>query len=495
MDSSVSQFDSSLTMRKLTSVVEYPESLYFERKGIEGDSASPTKLANELIGMLNADGGVVVLGVSDDGVLQNMSALGQGKIEKYRQVCQDFITPTPKVKIEEVTIDDCLIFIYHVREDYESLFSRKDSNGKDNVYKRVGGSNYGPLTHEEITNLQCDKNLRRFEDQIVEGFDSSDLDRATLNEYATKISFQGTDDDLLVCRNLAKREQDGTVRYKNSAVLLFAQDPDKYVTSAYVRYVRYSGVYAGAGKSYNVVKDERFYGNIPTLIKKVRDFLYASFDDYYSLDTATGVFNRLPEYPEGAWLEGVVNAIFHRSYNLQGNSIYIKHYDNRLEISNSGPLPAQVKVSNIREQRFSRNPRIARVLFEMDFVRELNEGVKRIFQSMSSLHLPDPVYRDKDDIVTLTLINTVFGNEKHIPSEILIKMNDNMKEYSDTKRRVVLYLLQNGHGTISDIAEELKVSNRAVRNNLYNLVDDGIVKRNSDKQRDANATYAFQTNA
>jgi ATP-dependent DNA helicase RecG len=180
---------------------------------------------------------------------------------------------------------------------------------------------------------------------------------------------------------------------------------------------------------------------------------------------------------------------------LQGNSIYIKHYDNRLEISNSGPLPAQVKVDKIKEQRFSRNPRIGRVLYEMGFVRELNEGVKRIFASMSDLQLTEPIYEDKDDIVTLTLANTIFGNEKHIPSEILVKMNNDMENYGDTKRRVVLYLLQKGHGTINDIAETLDLSKRAIRNNLHSLIDDGIVKRNSDKQRDINAIYTFQTNA
>ena len=75
--------------------------------------------------------------------------------------------------------------------------------------------------------------------------------------------------------------------------------------------------------------------------------------DFYFLNMETGRFERVPEYPEDAWLEGVVNALYHRSYNLQGNCVYIKHFDDRLEISNSGPLPAQVTVENIREQRFS----------------------------------------------------------------------------------------------------------------------------------------------
>lgn len=91
------------------------------------------------------------------------------------------------------------------------------------------------------------------------------------------------------------------------------------------------------------------------------------------LNMETGRFERVPEFPKEAWLEGIVNALCHRSYNLQGNSIYIKHFDDRLEISNSGPLPAQVTVKNIGQERYARNPRIARVLSDLSYVRELNE--------------------------------------------------------------------------------------------------------------------------
>lgn len=83
----------------------------------------------------------------------------------------------------------------------------------------------------------------------------------------------------------------------------------------------------------------------------------------------------LPEYPEDAWLEGVVNAFCHHLYNIHGNAVYIKHFDNRIEISNGGPLPSQVTVDNIKTERFARNPRVARVLEDFGYVRKLNKGV------------------------------------------------------------------------------------------------------------------------
>src|SRR5699024_1516905 len=159
----------------------------------------------------------------------------------------------------------------------------------------------------------------------------------------------------------------------------FSKDPEKYIPSASVRYIRYDGTEALVGAKHNVIKDERFENNIPKLIDELRIFMRASMKEFYFLDLKSGTFKNVKEYPEEAWLEGIVNALCHRSYNIQGNAIYIKHFDDRLEISNSGPLPSQVTVENIRSERFSRNPRLARVLEDLGYVRQLNEGVSRIY--------------------------------------------------------------------------------------------------------------------
>lgn len=57
-------------------------------------------------------------------------------------------------------------------------------------------------------------------------------------------------------------------------------------------------------------------------------------------------------------------------------------YDDRLEIESLGKLPNIVPVDNIRTANFSRNPRLVRVLTDFDIVKELNEGVKRIYLDM-----------------------------------------------------------------------------------------------------------------
>lgn len=480
----VSQFNTQITLELLQ---KKRENQYFERKGLGEKDTSPTKIANELIGMLNADGGVLAFGVSDAGEIQDLGSLGK-KLSDYRNVFVDFIEPHGNIRLEEVKIEEKLVFLYHVDQDIERIFKRKDN---EQIFLRVDDRNK-QLDRDAVRNLEYDKQIRKFEDEIESEFDFADLDQNLLNRYKEKINYQGDVLDLLVKRHLAVKK-DGQYKIKKAAVLLFAKDPEKYITSASLRYIRYEGIEAQVGTEHNVVKDERFENNIPWIIGHVKNFLKATLKDYYFLDLETGRFNKVPEYPEEAWLEGIVNALCHRSYNVQGNAIYIKHFDDRLEISNSGPLPAQVNVENIRTERFSRNPRIARALEDMGFVRQLNEGVSRIYQSMEKSMLSTPEYIEKNGNVYLTLRNKISKHTKTIPDAILKTIQDNWSSYNDTQKKILQHLFYHNQATIGELVAVTEIHEKNVRLYLNQFIDnENILDRLSEKQRDKNAKYAFK---
>lgn len=480
----VSKFNTQITLELLQTK---RENQYFERKGLGEKDIAPTKIANELIGMLNADGGVLAFGVSNEGEIQDVNALGE-KLSDYRNLYVDFIEPHGNIKLEEIEIEGKRIFLYHVDQDIERIFKRKDN---EQIYLRVDDRNK-QLDRDAVRNLEYDKQIRKFEDEIEPEFDFNDLDTKLLNGYKQKLNYEGDALDLLVKRHLAVKK-DGQFRIKKAGVLLFTKDPEKYITSASLRYIRYEGTDAKVGTEHNVVKDERFENNIPWIIDQVKKFLKATLKDYYFLDLEIGRFNKVPEYPEEAWLEGIVNALCHRSYNVQGNAIYIKHYDDRLEISNSGPLPAQVNVENIRTERFSRNPRIAGALEDMGFVRQLNEGVSRIYQSMEKSMLSTPEYVEKNGNVYLTLRNKISNHTKTISDAILKTVQENWATYNDTQKRILQHLFYHNQATIGELVEVTGIHEKNVRLYLNQFMDnENILVRLSEKQRDKNAKYAFK---
>lgn len=469
------------------------EGQYLERKGRE---TKPAKIANELIGMLNAGGGVLVYGIADDGTPEDLMR-GHGllydepaDLDAYRKLVHDFIKPPANIELEEIFLSNGdLVFLYHVDQDYERLFQRNDSS--EAVYLRVAEANKGPLSREEVKKLEYNKGIRSFEDELREDFDPADLDRSACEAYRAALHYEEPFEDLAIKRNLATR-RDGTVRFKNAAILLFAKDPDRYIPNASVRYVRYEGNEQRSGSEFNVVKDQRFEGGIPSLIRELTTFLEASLRDYYYLDMEKGRFLRVPEFPKDAWLEGVVNALCHRSYNIQGNPVMIRHFDNRLEIANSGPLPAQVTVENIERERFARNVRIARTLNDLGYVRELNEGVPRIYRAMREFMLAKPEYADDGNTVTLTLRNRVSDHKETILAEVLERIEKQWPTLTSSQRGMISLLFDKQEATIAEMAGQVGLSEQAIRYNLRKFEELRIVERLSDKIRDPKALYRFK---
>ena len=483
MNEPVSKINSIITKQYLEKQLE---NQYFERKGLGEKDTKPTKIAEELIGMLNADGGVLAFGINDKGEIQDLNIIAD-KLDDYRKLVFDFIIPPCNIVLEEVFIDGKLIFLFHVEQDVERIYCRKDN---EKFFLRIADSNK-ELNQEQIKKLEYDKNIRRFEDEVIPDFDTDDLDQELLAAYKAKVNFSGELYDLLYKRNLLAKKE-GKYQFKKSAILLFSTSPERYIPSASVRYVRYEGTEAKVGSEHNVVKDQRFENNIPRIIDELTYFLRTSLRDYYFLDITIGKFRKVPEYPEEAWLEGVVNALCHRSYNVQGNEIYIKHFDDRLEISNSGPLPAQVTIENIKTERFARNPRIARVLEDLGYVRQLNEGVSRIYQSMEKSLLAQPEYREQNNNVYLTLRNRVSAHEKTISKTLMNAIEEKWNEYNETQKAILLYLFRNGSAVLFDLLQYTGINQNSVRSYLNAFIAQNIIERHSEKQRDVNAKYTFK---
>lgn len=486
---SLSKHNSAVTIEKLRFE---PENKYLERKG---RATKPTKIANELIGMLNAGGGVLVYGISDDGTIEDVAKEGDlfpdrpAKLDAYRTLVDDLIEPPANIRLEEVLLETGeLIFLYHVDQDYERLFQRKDSEA---VYLRVGEENRSQ-NREEVKHLEYNKTIRSFEDDLREDFNTEDLNIDLCSAYLTAMNYQGGFEDLAVNRSLAKR-QEGRVLYKNVAVLLFANNPENYIPNASVRYVRYRGNEKHSGAAFNVVKDQRFEGGIPEVLEKLESFIDASLRDYYYLDMEKGKFVKVPEFPREAWFEGLVNALCHRSYNIQGNPIHIFHFDDRLEISNSGPLPAQVTVENIARERFSRNPRVARCLVELGYVRELNEGVPRIYSAMRDFMLAKPIYKNENLTVTLILKNKVSEHKETILGEVLKNIEGFWLSLNDSQQKIIHLIVDYQEVTVPLLAKEIGIHAPAVRYNLKKLEEIGITERVSKKTRDPDAIYRFKS--
>lgn len=120
---------------------------------------------------------------------------------------------------------------------------------------------------------------------------------------------------------------------------------------------------------------------------------------------SSGRFADLPVVPPNAWLESIVNAVVHRSYNLAGDHVRVEIFPNRIEVASPGRFPGLADPTKPTEiDRYARNPRIARVCTDLGITREFGEGIRRMFEEMRLQGLADPVSTQGQASVRLALL-------------------------------------------------------------------------------------------
>lgn len=450
------------------SLLALPEGQWFERKS---NRIAPPDLANALIGFANADGGLLVVGLHD-GVVEGESTT-PGRVDAQMQANIDFCRPPVPAHHRQVEcVDgrgrstDLLVF------EIESS-DVVHANQKEEVFLRIGDENRR-LGFTQRQELLYDKGQASYEAHPVDGAGFDLLDEELLAEYASAINAPDAH-RLLRARGLAT-EEGLTI----AGCLLFSKEPQRFFPEAFVRVLRYQGQHRGSGARQQLIKDVRLEGPIPRQLLEAQAQVQRLRPTRRAL-RSSGRFGDVPLVPEDAWLEGIVNAVVHRSYSMAGDHIRVEIFDDRIEISSPGRFPGLVELGDpLKTTRFARNPRIARVCADLNFGQELGEGIRRIFEEMRHAGLTDPVYRQTSGSVELKLLSEPVDRrlEAGLPEDA---------------RAVAVALGSAGRLSTGEIRELLNVSRPVAQKVLGELKDAEVVEWVGKSPKDPRAYWQLKT--
>ena len=191
----------------------------------------------------------------------------------------------------------------------------------------------------------------------------------------------------------------------NAALLLFAREPaDRWHPQAGIGVFRVTGTRRLPGRAGNVNRAGRAEPPLACAVDEIRRITRAHIR---RSDALRDIFYRdLPEYPDEAWQEALMNAIAHRDYRMQDRRAEIWFFDDRMEVVSPGELPEPVTIDTLREGKAgaaARNPLIARVLADAGYMRAMGRGFGRMRASMAASFLPSPEISEKGKLFTVTL--------------------------------------------------------------------------------------------
>jgi len=442
------------------------EDQWFDRKSFR---ISARELANAEIGLANADGGIIAVGIHDgeiegtDSSPSHRNELSQAHV----QFCQP---PVPaKTRLVECRRGDGRADHLLVIEipPGETVYA----NVKDEVFLRIGDENRR-LTYAQRQELLYDRGHGSYEGRVVDDASLRDLDDKLAVGYARAVGHPNLE-RLLRARGLAVDDH-----LTVAGVILFAEYPQRFLPESFIRVLRYSGNERGTGARQNLIRDEKVEGPIARQLIQAIEIIKTEQPRRRAL-TKQGTFEEVPLVPEDAWLEGLVNAAVHRSYSLAGDHIRVEIFSDRIEVTSPGRFPGLTNAANpLDAPRYARNPRIARVCADQNFGQELGEGIRRMFEEMRLAGLVDPLYEETPASVRLTLLAE--------PADR--RLDARLPRGS---RLIMAALRDAGRLSTGEVAEAVGISRPTASSHLRALRDAGLVAWTGKSPNDPRASWSL----
>lgn len=370
-----------------------------ENSGVEfkRDDVHPDSVAKEMAALLNLEGGLVLLGVEDNGAVTGLTRSREEAERWVMDIARQNLQPEVIPVWRSVALDDGkIVGVIRLPADGPGKPYKAKRGSAWTPYVRVGSTSREATREEEGRLYQASRIMRYDIKPVPEmGFESLDLNR--LENYFRDVLKRETPDraDVEGWRRLLLNtdllaESGGTTLATVAGLLLFGENPNRRLPQAGVT----AAAFPGTEKAYDTTDEERIRGPLVSVLsKRGRASEKGVIDrtvDFVARNMGTtawlegGRRRRRKALPIDAVREAVVNAAAHRDYTIVGTDIEVSLYSNRLEVISPGRLPNGVTVEKMKEGlRAARNELLKEILRDYGYVEHLGMGVRnRIIQSM-----------------------------------------------------------------------------------------------------------------
>ncbi len=419
-----------------------------------------------ICGFANADGGVLVIGRNDKGVITGLPNAAK-LLENIPNKVRDILGIMVEVNLREESGKE---YIEIVVEPYPNPVSYKGE------YHYRSGS-----TKQELKGAALDKFLLRKQGKHWDGvpipyFKVADLSPKALATFRKKaMNSQRLSAELLaepdeVLLDKLKLFEHGYL--KRAAVMLFHEDPERVVTGAYVKigYFRTDS---------DLLYQDEIHGDLFSQVETTLDLL---FTKYLRAGISYEGIQRIEAFPvpEPALREAVINAIAHKDY-ASAIPIQISVYHDKLMIWNAGQLPLDWTIEKLTAKHASApyNPDIANAFFRSAFMESWGRGIDLMRNACQTAGKPTPAFHwDNGLWVAFAFHEAQMQVETpgKTPGKTLGKVP------GKTPDRILELLQKNPNLTVFDIALEISKSESAVQRSILKLQNAGRLRRRGSRK-------------
>jgi len=352
-------------------------------------------LAAELVAFSNSGGGILLIGVTDDGGFAGLDRDAMVRLNQLvSNAASQSVRPPINPRTENVATTEGLVLVITVADGVSKPYM--DNHGA--IWVKSGADKRKVTSREEMQRLFQRAGLVHGDEVPVPGMTVSDLDIGYFRGFFEKTFGEQLEQQdialpmLLENMNLMR---DGVLNV--SGALLFATNPSFRLPVFIVKAMSYPG--SGFGQQgFNDSVDIK--GKIADIFHQSLSFVLRNIS-HSQHDQGINSIGK-PEIPPIVFEELIANALIHRDFFVSA-TVRILIFSDRIEIVSPGHLPNNLTIANIKSGNSNiRNPILASYATRLLPYRGLGSGIIRALKAY-----PDITFQDDRDgnqfKVTITL--------------------------------------------------------------------------------------------
>lgn len=412
-----------------------------------------SNLNREIVAFANTVGGVIYLGVDDNGKIVGIEIDNslKSQVTDIAHNCDPSISITLHEHRKE------RVLAIHV-----SKGSDRPYKCKEGFYIRNGPSTQ-KLKRDEIITLINQTDKTRFDETLNDHFKyPSDFSVAFFEEYlrlsGVKTNAQPT--DILMSLGAAQETEDHKFKLTNAGILFFAKDPQHFFPESYITAVKYR-----TNERFDILDKKDFGGTLISQIENALAFVIRHMNVSMKINMsktkgALGARQELYDYSPIAVREAVINAVAHRDYNYDSSHIYIHMFPDYFEIENPGGLFRGLALEDLGKRSIRRNRLIADLLHRSGFIERVGSGFSRMEHALKENSNP-PLQVQVTNFFNLRFYKRI----EEIETEIL------------TPRQIEIFqsILNKGTVTKQMLTSQFNLSGDTILRDLNRLIDLGLI--------------------
>ncbi|MCM2357835.1 MAG: putative DNA binding domain-containing protein [Geobacteraceae bacterium] len=482
-----------MTCEELQQLITEVQQSRCELADIEVKSAhggTPQRLYEPLSAFANrTEGGVILFGLDES---RNFEIVGVGNAHRLQEEISHLAWADMEPQIRpEFTVElfegktVVALEVSSIPADKRPCHY-KNAGLQKGSYIRIGNTNR-VMTDYEIFGYVSAQSQPTFDEEPITEATLEDLDRDKLNVFLERIRKDRPKAAYLkqpfeqVLKHLKiVRTYDGTLHPTLAGILAFGSYPQTFEPQLVITFLHYFG----ATETEKTPRGERFLDNrkfegpIPEMVEDAVNHVMASIRKGSLIE---GLYRRdIPEYPEEAIREAIVNAVAHRDYSnfARGSYIQIRLFADRMEIQSPGGLYGTVTLETLDEEQSTRNRTLVRLLEDLNLVENRGSGIKAMLGAMRSANLEPPRFQDRRSSFVVTMRNLTLMNTEAIAW--LNRFAD--KPLNDRQRLALVYLRHNQQITNFDYQRLAHVDSVTATRELRGLVQTGLTSQHSSRR-------------